>query len=369
MTSDDRNKLISSLYEEQNELAGDLGIQLSETIDFNQFNKLGIEIPSISIVDSNSISLNLLQEIDTFDETVFAKWKIADIPMMFAAGILGTLTSYELKETFNDFHSKKGKTPTLKGGHGGEVADRVPGSKQSGGWGHRFKYGHDLFNPFEINWDDYIQKAKDAGTKLPVWLKAYFYWIRHLIQDTFSTEGLPLPGNTLLRKFIDPVKNRELLQIFNTLKMRDLVGSGVTNAIMGAYLWGTEKSLKRVTIQPNYRAFSLMLGANFINLLVGLYFPTKVATFNWSTIPVIGYYGFQLLKLEKTVREALNNRDKQLTDNYIKIEKNETLLKQFMIFDDQTYNELLCFEKDLFKYNNEVLRYHDSLKESIRMEA
>lgn len=369
MTSTDRNELISSLYDEQSKFANDLNIQLSETIDFNEFNKLGIEIPSISIVDSNSISLNLLQKIDSFGENIFAKWKISDIPMMFAAGILGTFTSYELKETFNDFHSKMGKTPTLKGGHGGEAVDRVPGNKQSGGWGHRIKYGHDLFNPFEIEWEDYIQKAKDAGTKLPVWLKAYFFWIRHLIHDTFSTEGLPLPGNTLLRKFINPVKNRELLQIFNTLKMRDFVGTGVTNVIMGAYLWGTEKSLKRVTIQPNYRAFSLMLGANFINLLFGLYFPTKVATLNWSTIPVIGYYGFQLLRLEKNVRAVLNKRDNQLKDNYIKIEKNETLLKQFMIFDDQTYNELLHFEEELFKYNNKVLKYHDSIKESILMEA
>ena len=288
--------------------------------------------------------------------------------MMFASGILGTFTSYELKDTFDNFHKKMGKKSTLEGGHGGETIDRVPGSKQSGGFGHRTKYGHDLFNPFEIDWKDYIAKAQESGTKLPLWLKAYFYWVRHLLQDTFSTEGLPLPGHSLIRKYLDPAKNRELLQIFNTIKMRDVVGAGVTNVIMGAYLWGTEKSLSRVIVQPNYRAFSLMLGANFINLLVGLYLPTKVATFNWSTIPIIGYYGFQLLKLEKNIRETLNKRDIQLNENFDILKKNETLLQQFTIFDNKTYNELLEYENELFKYNDEVLKYHSYISETILSE-
>lgn len=368
MTSTERSKLLNTIYEDQNNLADELNIRLSNIIDYDEFSKIGIEIPSISIVDSNLISLSLIQDINEIDETVFAKWKIADIPMMFAAGILGTFTSTMLKETFNKYHQKMGKTSTLDGGHGGESIDRVPGSKQSGGFGHRTKYGHDLFNPFEIDWSDYLEKAKQSKIPLPPWLKAYFYWVRHLLQDTFSTEGLPLPGHSLIRKYIDPVKNRELLQIFNTIKMRDVAGAGITNVIMGAYLWGTEKSIKRVTIQPNYRAFSLMLGANCINLLAGLYQPTKIATFNWSTIPIIGYYGFQLIKLEKQVRETLNKRDIQLNENLRVLEKNDTLLQQFTIFDDQTYNELLKYEDELFKYNDEVLKYHSYIKESIIME-
>lgn len=371
MTDEERKKLIFSIYKEQDALADEMNIELETTIDFEKLNSMGIEIPIIKTFDMDSVTIKSISELSYMDDSVFAKWKVTDLPVMFLAGALGTFTSTQLRECFDDFHKAKGRTPTLKGGHGFETADRVPGSAQSGGFGHRTKYGHDLFNPFEIDWSDYLEKAKASGTILPPWLKAYFYWLRHLLQDTFSAEGLPMPGNTLIRNLVNPAaKNtRETLQIFNTIKMRDVVGAGVTNIVMGGYLWGTEKSLKRVVVEPNYRAFSLMLGANVTSLLIGLFLPTKLASFNWSTIPVIGYYGCQLLKLEKKVRQELNNRDKQLSENERVISENESILNQISIFDDQVFEELLHYEKELFEYNEQVLRYHEKVKKSILMEA
>ena len=310
-------------------------------------------------------SLAPLKELPEIDMSVFAKWRVLDIPIMFGSGILGALTSKYLRDWFDSLHIDWGKTDALKGGHAGEGIDWVPGAKRAGGFGHRFKFGHDLFNPFEIDWQEYLEKAAESGTILPKWMKAAFYWVRHLFQDTFSKEGLPIPGHSLLRKFIDPVENRELIQYLGTIKMRDIAGGAVTNLIMGAYLWGTEKDIKRVVIKPNYRGYSLMLGANFINIVTGLLVPPPATSLNISAIPIIGYYMWGLIKLELSVRKELKKRDDVLNENentlyanICKISDNDKILHQML-------DELEHYDAEVQKYYVSTNNYQDFLANRI----
>ncbi len=287
-----------------------------------------------------------LSELKDSDESVFATWKTADLPVMLAAGVLGAFSSAALKDFFAELHDKWGSKPAVNAagedvlGHGGQEIDRAPGSKRAGGWGHRWKFGHDLFNPFDLTkptnpldptstpWNQYVEMAKASGTILPPWLRAVYSWLSHLLQDTFSAEGLPIPGHSLLRGLFDPSKHHELLQFLGTIKMRDVVGMGATNLIMGAYLGGTEKSLERVISKSNYRAFSLMLGANFTNLITGLYIPPPNTTFNPSTIPMIAYYGIRLYRLERRVEDELKSRGETLKQNDLTIIRNLSIIDE-----------------------------------------
>lgn len=314
-----------------------------------------------------------IEKIEDIDDSVFANWKIADIPVMAVAGGLGTLSSVLLRDFFAGLHDDWGRTSALGGGHSGENIDWVPGSKQPGGFGHRWKFGHDLLNPFEVDWNQYKDIASQGGGFIPAWLQAPFLWLRHLLQDTFSKEGLPLPGNSLLRLFKDlnPANpaTRELLQILGTIKMRDIAGAGITNIVMGAYVWGTEKDFKRVICTPNYRGFSLMLGANLITLLSGLLVPPPLTSFNWGTIPVIGYYTFQLIKLEKEVRRRLKARDALLDKNQAAIFRNNEVLKNAVLMNDDYYNEFIKYEDAIIAFNMQTMANHETLKKRLLLEG
>lgn len=185
--------------------------------------------------------LEKIVQLPEVNDSFFASWRVADVPIILVAGLAGSLGSYFTRDFFAELHDNWGKTPAAEGGHAGETIDRVPGSDQAGGWGHRWRHGHDLLNPFEIDWSQYEQMAQESGTIFPVWMKAAFYWIRHLIQDTFSKEGLPIPGHSYFFQllnwiqyllsggkegapWIDPQTDHEMLKIFGTIKMRDVAG-------------------------------------------------------------------------------------------------------------------------------------------------
>lgn len=354
------------------------------------FNNLGggVHDLSISAVDASIPRFRVdnlrsdyagLKDLDSIDESVFATWKTADIPFMLAAGTLGAFSSAALKDFFDGLHQKWGSKPSVKDngkdvwGHGGQNIDKVPDSKRPGGWGHRWKFGHDLFNPWDLfkavdpldpsstPWNEYLKLAEQSGTILPPWMKAIYYWLSHLLQDTFSAEGLPLPGHSLLRGLFDPAKNHELLQFLGTIKMRDVAGTGVTNLIMGGYLWGTEHKIKRVLVEPNYRAFSLMLGANWMNLTTGLFIPPPKTTLNYSAIPVIAYYAIRLYKMEKRLGEALRKRDVVLEENERTISHNLRIIAENGARIDTMICEMEKFESEI----DEDIRKADAKQEAL----
>jgi hypothetical protein len=366
MNDDERIGKLNSLYTRQSELF-DSTYQTSSNeslLSFSLLSRPNFEIDQTTIVSD----LKMLDDISYLDESVFAKWRIADLPVMITAGGLGTLASVYLKDFLAEIHDEGwAKKNTVEGGHSGEMIDTVPGYKQPGGFGHRWKFGHDLLNPFEIDWSQYLELAKESGGSVPVWLKAIYYWLKHLFQDTFSAEGLPVPGHSLLRHFLNPSDptTRSLLQILTTIKMRDIAGAGITNCVMAGYLWGTEKELKRVFIKPNYRAFSLMLGANIIALLSGLLVPPPFTSFNHGTIPVIAYYALQLIRLEKQVRKVLAERDNILDANESKINCNDEIISALILFNHSTFQKLLEYEKEVMRSFNSTIQYHEKIRNMV----
>lgn len=364
MNSDERKQRIRNLYNRQNDVFNS-SIALSDNSSLWK-NNLSDLHPRFVLRDFTVEDLGNISAIKALDESIFAKWRTADLPIMFISGILGTFSSVLLKDFFAGLHDNVfGSTGTLDGGHSGEGIDWVPGNKQPGGFGHRWLYGHDALNPFEVDWDQYLQIAKSSGTTLPPWLKAVFYWVRHLLQDTFSKEGLPLPGHSLFRGLLNPTNphNRELLQFLGTIKMRDVVGTGLTNIIMGGYLWGTERDIRRVVTEPNYRAFSLMLGANLVTLFSGLLVPPPSTSFNWPAIPIIAYYSIQLFRLERKVRSELAGRTSTLKANdRVLFDQNDAALKNYCMINDSNYEELLKYEEEINKAYKEALAKHQETK-------
>jgi len=363
MTNEERHKILNSIYQSQD----DVNCVFGSKILLTNHNQENILLPSFTI--DNKIELPIFENIkklEDMDESVFAKWKPADIPAMIVAGGLGTLSSYKLDKFFRTLHDNKwARKRTLNGGHSGENIDWVPGEKSPGGFGHRWLFGHDLLNPFEVDWKQYDDIARKSGTSMPIRLKAAFYWLRHLFQDSFSTEGVPVPGNTLLRHFLNPKnpKTREILQILTTIKMRDISGAAVTNTVMAAYLWGTDGNLKQIAFKPNYRDISLMLGANYIALLSGLLVPKP--SLNHGIIPVIGYYLRKLIKLENQVREQLKARDAILDKNQQALSYNCEVLKNGAFINDEYYDKFLESENDIINFYNETMTKHSSLKREL----
>ena len=147
--------------------------------------------------------------------------------------------------------------------------------------------------------------------------------------------------------------------------MRDIAGSGVTNLIMGGYIWGTEHDFKRVILTPNYRGFSLMLGANFINLASGLLMPPPFTTLNWSTLPIMGYYLFRLIKMELKIGKELKKRDIILAENEATLIANMKKVAGNEIKLNTMLEELFAYDQQVCKYYNITNEYQEKLAQRI----
>ena len=276
----------------------------------------------VSIFPNSEIKLQPLNVIPAYDCNYALNLKKQDLGIMIFAGLAGALSSAALKNFFAEIHEHFGQKPTLRGGHSGEWIDVVPGNSMPGGFGHRWKFGHDLLNPFEINWEQYLKLAEESGTKLPLPVKACFFWLRHLFQDTFSTEGLPIPGHSVLRLFLnfsDP-KVRSFLQVFGTIKARDIVGSGVTNTLLRTYL-----SLNKERKNELSEAY-LFLGANTFSFLMGLLLPGSLKSANLNSLPVIIHYSKKINQIQKKESKLLDERGALLSENEIILKKNHNSL-------------------------------------------
>ena len=94
-----------------------------------------------------------------------------------------------------------------------------------------------------------------------------------------------------------------------------------------------------------------MLGANFINVITGIIVPPPSTSLNWSAVPIIGYYFFQLLKLEFRIRKELQIRDDVLNEN------EQTLFSnmQKIAGNQSTLNQML---QELMQYDAQVQKYY-----------
>lgn len=320
---------IDYLLNEQNEylldLAASLGIRIEQPIkkgsDASEDSAL-IQIPEFPDVDmSNWQSVSEIWP--TIDYDLFPRWKAADIPVMICIGFLGGLLSYGLHDKFEELHKAWGNLAYAKGGHAAEIIDKIPGKM------HRFKYGHDILNPFEVDWANYFPDGVQAG-----FLKKLGAWLHHMVQDTFSTEGLPLPGSSYLREVIGKLTSGisaipdmdkyQAYKTFFTVKARDITGTAFVSLAMTLYIWGTERGNDKKFF--NYRYTSLTLGALLVSIVTGLCMPGKNASFNHSAVTAMVPYFVALLKVNKRINEQLEQRDLSIADGNKVLESQRQLL-------------------------------------------
>ena len=281
-----------------------------------------IELPKISFGQYTDV----LESLPNFDASYLPRWKTADIPIMIVAGFLGALISLGLHDTFDELHKKWNRETFDKKGHGGQSIDKVRGK------GHRLKHGHDILNPFEIDWKHYFPESDGTVSML----KKVSAWLLHLLQDTFSTEGIPLPGSSYFRevidkftegmKVLDGIDKYEAYKGFFTLKMRDITGNTFVVAAISLYVFGTEKGQEHKF--NNYRYISLVLGAMIVSICVSLSVDAKKISVNTAGIMAMVPYVIALVKLNKKLNGQLEARAKANLENMKITERNGEVLKQ-----------------------------------------
>lgn len=275
--------------------------------------KIDTRLATLPVLDA----LKSLKELPQLDDSALVDYQPLDLPVMAIAGIAGALTSHQLRGLFAELHDHWGQTGTLEGGHKGEPIDRVPGRDAAGGFGHRWDYGHDIANYDEVDKDYYLELADKFGGPFPRKLVAYVFWLRHLLQDSFSREGLPIPFHSLLRPLFEGLsvyQRRKIVQTFLTIKARDVAGTAVTNLILQAYLMATEGAAGRSVFGSNWRTLSLRAGANLVTVFVGLTFSYPLASLNWSALTTAIASGAKLYSLSRRIEKQLQARDRVLNE-------------------------------------------------------
>ncbi len=293
-----------------------LGIDSDETkycALIEKSEQTGFEIPDIPDIDFSDFS-KVFSKLPEFEYALLPRWRVVDIPVMICAGFLGALISLGLHDVFDKLHMDWGTDIYENGGHGGQIPDKIRGLK------HRLKYGHDVFNPFEIEWDKYFP----AGTEASL-LKKVCAWLKHLFQDTFSTEGLPLPGNSYFRDVILKLTegNYNTYKAFFTIKARDAVGTTFIASAMSMYVYGTEIGNERKFF--NYRYTSLSLGALVISICVGISMAPQKASMNYFSVAAMIPYIVALAKVNNRLNQQIKQRNLTLQNNKNILQNNNTI--------------------------------------------
>jgi len=265
------------------------------------------------------IALPDLSELNTlpdFAEDLLPNWLPADVFVMLGVGFVSALISSSLREPFDRMHDRWSKVYFEDGGHAGQSIDATEHIQKYGARLHRPGHGHDILNPFEVNWGDYFSEGSQAGlaTKLRAWL-------RHLAQDCFSRQGLPLPGSSYIRGIIETilkgsktwlgVSQFDLYEAAGTLKARDFVGMTAAPLLIKIYVLGTEFDNKKRFM--NYRYLSLSLGALVSSLAFGLMMHHP--SLNYPALTAAIPYAVALWKLDHKLGRLLAERQKVLDAN------------------------------------------------------
>ncbi|KAB3534500.1 hypothetical protein F8154_08805 [Alkaliphilus pronyensis] len=271
-----------------------------------------IMIPQIPALEIDNWQ-QICKEWPEMNYDLFPRWKSADIPVMVIVGAIGALISNQLFEPFKDIHDKKWAYKDFyHGGHKGEIIDEMRGKF------HRLKHGHDLFNPMEVNWDEYFPSSSPKA----VIGKKIFAWLRHLFQDTFSSEGIPLPGSSYLRNTILDAANYDIYKTVLTIKMRDVSTAVFVPLAMTAYIYGTERDNKEKFF--NYRYTTLTIGALAISVIIGLLL--QPPSFNHAALLAMIPYLVTLFKVNQRVNRLLEERFRIIGNNDKILENQQQVL-------------------------------------------
>lgn len=260
--------------------------------------------------------LSELATLPDFEEDLLPNWLPADVLVMLGVGFLGAFISSSLCEKFSKMHDAWGGRTYDKGGHSGECIDAREYIKKYRPRFHRLDYGHDILNPFEVDWDNYLTDGSQAS-----FIKKVTMWLLHLAQDSFSKQGLPLPGSSYIRRLIGvilkggnswlDIQQFDLYEVAGTLKARDFVGMTAVPLLIKAYVFGTEFHNKKRFL--NYRYLSLALGALVSALTFGFMMPNP--SLNYPAFTVAIRYAIALWRLDRRLGKLLKERQRILDSN------------------------------------------------------
>ncbi len=290
-----------------------------------------------------------------------------DYCFSIAIGMAGTFitTNEELGNYLKDIHDAasgvSGEYSTLQEFlgkllyHKGDAIDKIPGEKtylnreldNAYGLFHRLLWGHDLLDFGEDNPFKLMVNQKGLMGVLQV--------LRHLIADTMSKQGLPMPGSSFLdyHKTEDGKLSNYLIKISQELSMsstgkknysqeiyshmftvraQDIIGGGAVTLLLTLYekIRGIEDSLRNVQL----RLISLSV-TFFGQAIIGA---TKQAGVPYINVPLFTGVMKNLVQLYYlSIKET-----RQLHDKTVKLIDAGSLL----------CDEVECSSKDIPSYKN-----------------
>ncbi len=178
---------------------------------------------------------------------------------------------------------------------------------------HRLLFGHDILSGGGegfVNDNPFILMIEQKGQRLPGIIQA----VRHLLADTMSKQGLPVPGSSYLdtvrdngrpwnriidwsqdlaaRAYGDKRKAEELYEHVFTVRFQDMVGSGAVEALnaMYAHARGIADEIRRAQI----RLLSVAV-AFFGEAAIGAYRQNGVPYINNAMLPQLAQAYFALI--------------------------------------------------------------------------
>lgn len=294
-----------------------------------------------------------------------------DIMMIFLAGFIGGAfsSSQKIEDIFHQIHdgasakNPKGFLEKLLH-HAGDEIDKggqyITRRGDSPEFGlHRLFFGHDLLSVHSDN--PLLVMAKQHGV-----LKGVLQLFRHLIADTFSKQGLPLPGHSFLdftkangktgNYLVELTKNLSSgtdvrhLEAFNhlfTIRMQDVVSQGLAWAIITTYIMlrGIEDKIRISQLK-----FCTYIISFFTNAVSGMIKTGGLPYINWVTLGLIIKEGINFFKLNYQEIRQLEAKTSEIVNKNIELEKSVFAtganIKTFENADE--YFESVRKEKDAF---------------------
>lgn len=279
-------------------------------------------------------------------------------------GILGATisSSKSIEEFCNQIHNhssgkKMNNSNTLQAfigdilKHKGDSIDKVSGSfiNRNGQMAdigiHRLLWGHDILS---LNKDNpFYLLVKQHGI-----LQGVLQVFRHLIADTFSTQGLPLPGHSyfdyikdngktsnLLSKLStdmvnnDKIESNKNFQHLFTIRAQDVASQGLVWASSKAYFYA--RGIEDSTRMRQYKVLSY--GTNFFAHAI-------IGTIRQNGIPYINW-------------PALSGVIKEIAGLYIDSYKE---IKQLELITNSIVDENIKIERQVFNTGTSLITYNSS---------
>lgn len=271
----------------------------------------------------DDFSSNSFQELLTKSEKTIEKYNISennftdlskydslndkDILITLTAGCLGAITPKISSDFFDKIHETLNKSNSILGkifNHRGEWIDSVmreDGRRVIKGKFHRFRPdgNHDL-----LNLQGLITSVRQFGL-----LKGTIKYIIHMILDSCSQTGIPLPGTSNFLYYIRTKMGMKLYSLkdqsyWSALRMGNFLQCGVTSSILMVY-----EKIEKIP-QDSLRIPQLGLWSHGLSLLGATYIATQ--TNNPIMLSKISYpTALMFLKNFYSFHSALNKITKE----------------------------------------------------------